>query len=446
MRRFPLAVLLISIPISALAVAVFPDVPDGHRFQAEIEALVHAGIVHGNPDGKFYPDKIVNRAEMLKMLYIAAGRTPDGTKVGCFTDVDRGAWYEIYVCDAASHNFIAGYGDRTFKPGQPVNRVEALKMLFQVLELPAPPVSEADRDVIKFVDISVSAWYTRFIYAAYAEGILPIAGMDSARFEPDRPLTRAEAAAYIHGAVELELAQERQATEQQEEQARSSSSSSSSSAAEEDPKEYVSFPFLDDGQFTEKKTMSYFFTLTDKKTTGQIDASITGAISSNISCRLYKLRDDGFSEQYFLGLEDKGSCVIKVALEPGNYQLQLQPSVGNAYFRVSAAVTTGDGNDGFMEARKLPRNTPIVEVLAPGDLYDWFTFTVPEGGVRGELEATSSMPVGCVIYTPLDVDLFGFSGPQCNEYYDYPAGTYTVGITHHKPYERSQTYTVRIKY
>src|SRR3989344_1981566 len=174
--RLILATLLFLQPLAALAVPIFPDVTEGSPFQADIETLVRAGVVHGNPDGTFAPDNTVNRAEMLKMLYLATGRTPSADAKGCFKDVVTGSWYEPYVCDAALpiHRFVQGYNDGTFRPNAPVSRVEALKMIFEIFELPAPNITAADQEIIKFVDISVSAWYARYLFAAYHEEILPI--------------------------------------------------------------------------------------------------------------------------------------------------------------------------------------------------------------------------------------------------------------------------------
>ena len=168
------------------ASAVFPDVPHGHMYQEPVEQLVNAGVVNGNPDGNFYPDRAVNRAEMLKMLYVAKGLQPDESSRNCFSDVE--GWYELYVCDAAARRFVAGYSDGTFRPGSDVNRVEALKMIQEVFGLTVDEISESDREIVQFVDISVAAWYTKYLVNAYEVGILPIAGQDPSRFYPDAPL------------------------------------------------------------------------------------------------------------------------------------------------------------------------------------------------------------------------------------------------------------------
>jgi hypothetical protein len=159
---FTAAAVALLVPTIALAAGVFPDVGDSHPFKGEIESLFRLGVVKGNPSGLYMPDKDVNRAEFLKLLYTAMSKQPKAIYAGCFKDVESGSWYEAYVCDAAAkeNGFVQGYGDGTFKPANPVSRTEALKMTFMVMGLPAQQISAADKDVIKFADISVSAWYS----------------------------------------------------------------------------------------------------------------------------------------------------------------------------------------------------------------------------------------------------------------------------------------------
>ncbi|MCK5021545.1 MAG: hypothetical protein KAS32_31345, partial [Candidatus Peribacteraceae bacterium] len=44
------------------------------------------------------------------------------------------------------------------------------------------------------------------------------------------------------------------------------------------------------------------------------------------------------------------------------------------------------------------------------------------------LESTNPLEVGCSIFPMSNVDLFGFSGPECNQSYSYPPGTYYVSV------------------
>ncbi len=450
LRRFPVLLTALLLPSAVLAAAIFPDVPDGHLFQSEIESLVRAGVVHGNPDGTFSPDRTVNRAEVLKMLYLASGRVP-GEERNCFSDVAAGSWYESYVCDAAERRFVQGYGDGRFRPEQQVNRVEALKMLFEILELPAPDISAEDRNLIQFVDVSVAAWYTKYVSAAFQLGILPVAGQSGSRFGPEQPLTRGEAAAYISGAVSLDLHLQRNQQTGDSSSSSSDSSSSRSDASAHDDEEdegfvvkQVTFPFTDAGTFDGRTSAAYAFTLTEQRTVLSVRAKGTGALPSGPECRLYLFEENGFTERYFLGVREGNDCVATIATGPGNYQLELQPTVADAHYDLSVTSATGDGSDGFIEASLLPLNASRTGVLSPHDTHDWYRFVVTEER-RGFLETSSSAPLNCVIYTPLSIDQFGFSGPACNEYYEYAPGTYYVSLGHTPPLAKQQTYTVKFR-
>jgi hypothetical protein len=437
-----ISVIVLCQPIAAAAAGIFSDVPEGHPFRDDVEYLVRAGVVHGNPDGKFYPDRTVNRAEFLKMAYLAAGRTPKAIYAGCFSDVQRGSWYEIYVCDAASreNGFVQGYPDKTFKPGNPVNRTEALKMAFTVLNLNVPNLTETDKDIIKFVDVSTSAWYSRYLSAAYQNGMLPIPGQEGTRFYPDRELKRGEAAAYIVGAMQALSAQKQQAASSSSKAASSSSSSAASYIIKN-----VVFPFSEEGQFTKSKPIGYVFTLTDAKTVLTVNAGITGYYASDISCRLYRLNAEGFSSEYYLGMQQDKSCTMSVAVPKGDYQLQIQPSVADTYYSVAAfRQTATDGNDGFMEAVEITRDHPKTATLESNEFADWYTFTLNKTQTV-TVEVSGDEPVTCTVYTPEGFDQFGFAGPECGKPYELTEGTYTVGIARKRDMAKRVTYIVNWK-
>jgi hypothetical protein len=443
-----LVTLSVLVPSLAFAVTLFSDVPETYLYKRDIDTLVAAGIVHGNPDGTFSPDRVLNRAEALKLIYRAAGLEPSETAKNCFSDVIAGSWYESYVCDAASkeHGFVQGYPDGKFRPDGPVSRTEALKMIFEVMELPAPSISESDRDVIKFVDISVAAWYTKYLYAAFAEGMLPIPGQTGSHFYPDRGLTRGEMAAYLTRALDVQVRDRRAQASTSSSSSVASASSSSSSSSGRSTEKSITFPFTDSDQFYQKQPFVYRFDLTQKSksTTVAVNAQSTGALESAITCRLYLIDSDGFSNEYYTGVSEKRACSIIATLEPGKYQLELTPSMANAYFTVSTQQTTGDGNDGFIEAQVLPLNVARTGILAAGDTHDWYTITVTTPR-RGMIEVSSAQKIGCTIYTPSDVDQFGFAGPKCNEYFDFQEGTYTIGLAHQTPLQKSQTYTLKYR-
>lgn len=97
------------------------------------------GIVDGYDDGTFQPDAPVNRAEALKILFNASRLQPfdDTDYSGTFTDVRKNDWFETYVNDALTYEFVEGYDDGTFRPGQPITRAEAAKIvLFMMISNP----------------------------------------------------------------------------------------------------------------------------------------------------------------------------------------------------------------------------------------------------------------------------------------------------------------------
>lgn len=402
---------------SAFAVGVFPDVGDTHPFKAEIESLARAGIVKGNPSGKFEPDRSVNRAEFLKLLYTAVQKTPKPINGGCFKDVEKGSWYELYVCDAAAHenSYVKGYPDLTFRPANPVSRTEALKMMYMVFGLPTPDVSTLDKDIIKFADLSVSAWYTKYVSAAYRSGIFPIASFTGVRFYPEKELTRGEAAAYIVGGLRVR-------------DAKPASSASSSKAADSAKIKNVVFPFNENDQFAGKQPVAYLFDLTAARTVVSVMVSTVGTNDSDVSCRLYLLEDSGFTNEYYLGIQEKNRCRILANVRPGKYQLQLQASVADQPYFVDAKTGSTDGNDGFIDAQPLTLHTPVDGSFdGPNDLFDWYTFSVTAER-NGTVFVGASERLECIIYSPDSVDQFGFSGPQCGLEYFFQTGTYTVGV------------------
>lgn len=435
--RHPAFVTAVSV-LSAFALALpasagrFSDVPDSHIHRNAIERLADIGVVTGNPDGTFAPAKTVNRAEFLTMLYRAKGVTPTATAV-CMRDVIAGSWYLAVVCDAVGRGYVGGYSDGTFRAANPVNRVEAVKMLLAVLEFPIGDYTEADRAAISFPDVSLSAWYTKFLAAAFREGVLPVEGQSADAFGPEQPLSRAEAAAYIASALQAEppvaaassSVSSSSAAEQQESSVMTRSSRSASSASSLSVKE-MPFPMTDQGMWPEKAPVLYRFSLS-QKTVGEFAVALPGQGRTGL-CTLFKLDAEGLPSEYYPGSVDEDRCFLRVAMPAGDYQLEMRGPKSSSYSLVARTVK-GDGNDGFTEAKLLKRQSTRVSMLEVDDHADYFTFSVAApGGEKLLVETSNTANLRCMVVPLADVDLFGFAMPACNETFAYPAGTYIVII------------------
>lgn len=81
------------------------------------------GVVSGFPDGTFRPAAPVNRAQAVMMLWNVAGRPPSAGTAP-FSDVSPHAWFASGLAWAATHGIVAGFPDGTFRAGEPVTRAQ----------------------------------------------------------------------------------------------------------------------------------------------------------------------------------------------------------------------------------------------------------------------------------------------------------------------------------
>ena len=138
MKRVLSLILAVSMVMSmftfSFAGTTLKDV-DGTEYQAAVEALVELGIVNGYEDGTYRPEQNVSRAEMAKLLVVAAGLEPAAKLVeGAtkFADVN-GGWASGYVNVASEYGYVMGYPDGTFRPDETVSYAEAATMALRVL-------------------------------------------------------------------------------------------------------------------------------------------------------------------------------------------------------------------------------------------------------------------------------------------------------------------------
>lgn len=187
------AVLLGIAPLAAQA--AYPDVPSMHENSRAIEYLQTTEIMTGYPDGTFGPDRPLNRAELLKILYASKfGRPGDMFEGDCFPDVDRNAWYAPYVCGSKDAGWVSGYPDGTFRPSQNVSYVEAVKMLVNVRGY------ELDYDdPVGFH--RQGEWFTPYLNAASNNHILSWDTYLERDEKYDEPLSRKRIAEFVYRAL-----------------------------------------------------------------------------------------------------------------------------------------------------------------------------------------------------------------------------------------------------
>jgi hypothetical protein len=167
-----LSVLLAFIGFYPTASAItFSDIDVSHPDFNAIKTLSEAGIIQGYDDGTFRPDKLVNRAEALKIILASAGKTAEiGLYATGYPDIPIDAWYAGYVMQATLDGIISGNPDGTFAPGRTVNEAEYLKMT--LLSFNTDLSHHTNIQIPISADTNISDWYIPYLSYAKTVGLV----------------------------------------------------------------------------------------------------------------------------------------------------------------------------------------------------------------------------------------------------------------------------------
>lgn len=144
----------------------FKDIQEDHPLVDAITFVKNQRIVEGYADGTFRPERLITRAEFVKML-VGAMYSGDysyeclnNNRDLLFSDVSRKEWYAAYVCVAKEENIIRGYPDGSFRPSATINAAEAAKIVALTMGL----------------DVKTQAgveWYVPYINALNEQQVMP---------------------------------------------------------------------------------------------------------------------------------------------------------------------------------------------------------------------------------------------------------------------------------
>ncbi len=113
-----------------------------------------------------------------------------------FSDVNPGDWFYDNVMDAAENGYVSGMGDGTYNPTGATTRAQFAAMIANAMGY------EADPDVASaFPDVADNYWGKAAINFCYENDI--ITGYEDGTFQPEKTITRQEAAAILNNAFEL---------------------------------------------------------------------------------------------------------------------------------------------------------------------------------------------------------------------------------------------------
>lgn len=170
MKRRLIISLIIAITLGSQGVlAAFSDVPRAHDNYVAINYLSEAGIISGYEDGTYKPGQLINRAEALKIILEGSGiETPDQVESSDFTDVKVDEWFAKYVVGAQQIGIVNGNPDGTFAPGRNVNRAEFVKMILEANKFNP----EKWQGLQMFPDVPEDSWFTPYMNYAGQAGLI----------------------------------------------------------------------------------------------------------------------------------------------------------------------------------------------------------------------------------------------------------------------------------
>lgn len=118
----------------AFASSTFPDVDEDSAYVEATEFLLDLGVMEGDDQGNFNPNKFVTRAEMAAIICRMLGEDFSEAKGGTtFTDVAESHWANAYITKVAELGIVEGDGNGIFGPSDVVTYEQAVTMLIRAI-------------------------------------------------------------------------------------------------------------------------------------------------------------------------------------------------------------------------------------------------------------------------------------------------------------------------
>jgi hypothetical protein len=178
--------------------SIFADITSEYWAYNAIKDLNNRQVLSGYPDGKFRPDRVVTRAELAKIMVLAAGLEPSKTSVSTFTDLKANDWATPYV--EAAKDYLNGYtrsdGSLVYDPDAPALREDITVALVKLKGYNKTRL--VDQSIIQamFTDFDGISDFAKNYVALAVDNNL-VSGFPDETFKPQQPVTRAQAAAML---------------------------------------------------------------------------------------------------------------------------------------------------------------------------------------------------------------------------------------------------------
>lgn len=174
----------------------FTDLDAKAWYHEGVDYALTNGLMNGVGGGRFEPDGQLTRAQLVTVLYRAAGEPDTGKQVNPFTDVPDDTWYTKAVIWAANNGIVNGVAKNTFAPDDSITREQIAAMLYRY----AGAEAAKEDKLSAFPDAAkVSDWAKEALNWAVASGLINgVADANgTANLEPQATATRAQIATIL---------------------------------------------------------------------------------------------------------------------------------------------------------------------------------------------------------------------------------------------------------
>lgn len=177
----------------------FQDI-SGDKAEHAINYLYDKNVAGGRNPCLFQPNYAATRGEAAAMA-VRAIKADIPSEVGSkpFPDEDIGTWHARYISSAKTHGIVHGYPDKLYRADQPINKVEALKIVTRAFN---SNFSKPNLDQLKqYSDLELNQWYVQYVSAGFDQGLIGTNGALEVApnyFQPAGYITRSELAQMIY--------------------------------------------------------------------------------------------------------------------------------------------------------------------------------------------------------------------------------------------------------
>ncbi len=174
----------------------YTDVSENMWYYPGVMFAYETGLMNGMGNNTFQPDTEMNRAMLVTVMWRYAGSPVMGTN--SFTDVPNGTWYTQAVAWASHTGIVNGVGHGRFDPEGIITREQLVTLVYRYCTYAGFDTS-ARTDLSVFPDQNkISGWATTACSWAVAEGLLKGTNLNGVIYlDPLGSATRSQVATFF---------------------------------------------------------------------------------------------------------------------------------------------------------------------------------------------------------------------------------------------------------